>query len=137
MNLSGAREVNPELAVLRNSIGVSQSAAGNVTEADTSLREALRIDRYHAAANANLARLLTRQGDLAQAVYYFDRAARVQPDDAVVLYEYAHYHCLDESFRGFAARGYGGSSSGPESGGRARIVRRFAGPRRGSECSPR
>src|ERR1700679_3237454 len=38
-----------------------------------------RTDPCFAAAPGNLARLLAAKGDMAQAVYYFDKAARLQP----------------------------------------------------------
>ena len=65
------------------------NALGTVTNSEDAFRRAIRIDPYDAAANGNLARLLAARGDLAEAVYFFEKAGSLQPTGAVNLYEYA------------------------------------------------
>ena len=83
-----ASTLNRDLPDVWNSLGVALKASGNGPAAERAFRQAIRIDPYYATANGNLARLLTDQGDSAQAIYYAEQAARLQPT-AVNLYEYA------------------------------------------------
>lgn len=80
--LRKASLLNPDLPDVWNALGVNQND-------EHAFRRALQIDPYYATANSNLARLLAARGDLTQALYYFDKAAKLQPSDAVNLYEYA------------------------------------------------
>lgn len=67
-----------------NTLGAKQGSSG-----EQSLRRALQLDPYHALAHANLARLLAGSGKLDEAIYHFDKAARLQPLNGINLYEYA------------------------------------------------
>ena len=80
---------NPDAADFQNGRGINLAAAGSANLAESAYRDALRIDPWHAAAHANLARLLAEKGDREQAIYHFEKANRLQPGNAPNLYEHA------------------------------------------------
>ena len=81
-DIQKAAGLDPDLPDVWNALGTIQGS-------EDAFRRAIRIDPYYAGAHGNLARLQAARGDRAQAVYYFDKAARLQPSGAVSLYEYA------------------------------------------------
>jgi predicted CXXCH cytochrome family protein len=87
--LQAAIERNPDLPDVWNSLGVNRSASGDVVDAEIAFRQAIRIDPYYGTAIGNLARLLAAGNDKSRSIYYFDKAAKLLPSDAVNLYEYA------------------------------------------------
>jgi tetratricopeptide (TPR) repeat protein len=80
---------NPDAADFQNGLGINLAAAGSANLAESAYRDALRIDPWHAAAHANLARLLAEKGDREQAIYHFEKTNRLQPGNAPNLYEHA------------------------------------------------
>jgi tetratricopeptide (TPR) repeat protein len=86
--LTRANRLDPDLADVWNAIGLNRQVFGDAASGEHAFREAIRIDPYYEAPHASLARVLADRGAV-QAFYYFDRAARLQPSDAVNRYEYA------------------------------------------------
>lgn len=79
---------NSDLPDVWNSLGVNLGLSGNLSKAESALREALRIDPYYASAQSNLASVLSTQSDFAGALYCFEKAAILEPNGAN-LYNYA------------------------------------------------
>jgi tetratricopeptide (TPR) repeat protein len=79
---------NPDLPDVWNSLAINLGFGGNQPAAESALHESLRIDPYYASAQSNLASLLSARSDFAGALYYFEKAAHLQPNGAN-LYNYA------------------------------------------------
>jgi tetratricopeptide (TPR) repeat protein len=77
-------DLDPNVPDAWNTMGLNQQEGG-----EQSFRRALQIDPYHAAAHAHLAKLLALRSDRVEAIYHFEKAAQLQPLDAVNRYEYA------------------------------------------------
>jgi Flp pilus assembly protein TadD len=64
-------------------------ASGQTGPAETALREALRMDPYDSTAYDLIGRALTGKGEMAEAIYNFEKAIRLRPNFGPHLYDYA------------------------------------------------
>jgi len=76
---------SPGVAGLRNLLGVASQASGNVAEAETEFRAALRLNPSHRDATLNLANLLLDRGQPRDALALVDRTLERQTHDAELL----------------------------------------------------
>jgi tetratricopeptide (TPR) repeat protein len=76
--------LDPEFAESRNALGDALAETGQLPEAEAQFRAALRIRPALPAAHAYLAFLSTKRGDLAEAIWHFERAG----DGALTQFNY-------------------------------------------------
>jgi len=75
------------LAFLRNQIGASQAASGDMSAASRTFSDALAVDEGTAPAYLNLGDVRERQGDLAGALETWERLIKVSPERAYLVFE--------------------------------------------------
>jgi predicted CXXCH cytochrome family protein len=80
--------LNPDLPQARNNLGVIQSQT-DPSQAQSSFREAIRIQPDYADAHVNLANLLAQNGNPTEALQHFETALKLRPEDAPTRYNYA------------------------------------------------
>jgi tetratricopeptide (TPR) repeat protein len=77
-----AIQLQPDLAVAHNNLGIVLNNQGQLAEAETEFRAAIRLKPDDAASHNNLANALRAQGRLADAEAEYRVALRLKPDDA-------------------------------------------------------
>lgn len=87
-SLRRALQADPEMPEAHNQLGVVL-ATTETSNAELAFREAIRLQPEYAAAHANLARLLWKQGQAASAEQEFGQALRLDPKDSATRYDYA------------------------------------------------
>ena len=88
-DVDGGRNAKDQqiLAFLRNQIGTSQAANGDVTAAARTFSDALDIDSRTAPAYLNLGDVQDRQGNTAGAIESWERLVKVMPERAYLAFE--------------------------------------------------
>ncbi len=81
--------LDPDLPGAYTTLAGLQAAAGQRDQAESALREALRIDPYDAAAWDLSGRALAEKGQFPEALFDFEKAIHYRPDFAPYIYEYA------------------------------------------------
>ncbi|MCB8816831.1 tetratricopeptide repeat protein [Desulfosporosinus shakirovi] len=87
---------NPTNAMAYNKLGVALAKRLNRNEAKQCFKEALNHDARHVHALNNLGNIAREEGDLEQAVAYYQKAIRIDPDYSIphnnlsVVYKQLH-----------------------------------------------
>lgn len=84
-----ALAIDPDFAACETSLGLLLWRTGAASEAEEALRAALRINPYDASAHDILGRTLAGKAEGREALYHFEKAAKLQPGSAAYLYDYA------------------------------------------------
>jgi len=73
---------NPDAWLAHNNFGMILYERGELEEAASHFRHAIRLHPEYAVAYNNLGNILTRQGKLAEATHHFEEAVRIHPEHA-------------------------------------------------------
>jgi tetratricopeptide (TPR) repeat protein len=87
--LQKAIALDPDLPGVYTTLAALETAAGQTDRAEASLRKALLIDPYDAAAWDLAGRALTDRRRFPEALFDFERAIRYRPDFGAYLYDFA------------------------------------------------
>jgi tetratricopeptide (TPR) repeat protein len=84
-----AISLDPDLVGGLTTLSSLLVATGQLSQAEESLRDALRVDPYDATAYDLLGRVRASQSALPEALFYFEKAIRLRPGYEPHLYNYA------------------------------------------------
>jgi tetratricopeptide (TPR) repeat protein len=88
-DLEAALALDPKLPRLYSLIGIARDKSGDVKDAETAFRDALKITPDDFDANLYLGAILYKRRDLDEAKPYFERALRLNPSSSMARYESA------------------------------------------------
>ena len=88
-DLEQALRLKPTLPGLYTLVGTARDKTGDVDDAETAFREALKTNPDDFEANLYLGAILYKRRDIAEAKGYLDRALRLKPADSMARYEAA------------------------------------------------
>lgn len=88
-DLEEALRLNPRLPGLYTLVGTARDKTGDVKEAESAFREALKTNSDDFEANLYLGAILYKRRDIDEAKGYLDRALRLKPTDSMARYEAA------------------------------------------------
>jgi Flp pilus assembly protein TadD len=88
-DLEQALRLKPTLPGLYKLVGTARDKTGDVDDAETAFREALKTNPDDFEANLYLGAILYKRRDIAEAKGYLDRALRLKPADSMARYEAA------------------------------------------------
>jgi Flp pilus assembly protein TadD len=86
-DLEEAIRLNPRLPKLYTLVGTARDKTGDVKDAETAFREALKTDPDDFEANLYLGAILYKRRDADEAKGYLDRALKLKPSDSMARYE--------------------------------------------------